>query len=528
MYIAPNTNIRLLTGVPLDNTYEHTIYFTSEVNQRSYFMGKTKHNLTNQSFQRTGKGSARIQVNIGSCYDCNYMMFQNTSFSSKWFYAFITSVEYINNEVTEINFEIDVMQTWLFDYTLGECYIERQHTETDNIGDNIVPEPVALGEYVFNDDNFDRYGELEYKVTPGDATPPNGKYLSDLCVLIAIVDVTAVASDGQVYDNIYGAAKIYAYNKRDVTGINALVTQYVQKPDSILAMYIAPKMAIPQVIPDSGGILLNDSASGVTVQHVGTQLTDAASIDGYTPNNKKLFTYPYNFYHVDNASGSSLELRYEFFEDLTPKLFLLTTITQPIEIVIKPRDYKNQSGMLHNESIALTGYPMCSWNVDAYKAWVAQSSIPLAAGIASGVIQGAMSGGVAGAGAGLIGGVSNLLSQSYSASIQADMSKGNFSNGGANCSKLQQAFYGGRMSITNDMAKRIDDFFDYFGYQVNTLAVPNRNARPHWTYVKTATCVFIGEAPQDDMRKIADIYNAGITWWNNGEEVGNYNLDNRV
>lgn len=528
MYIQPSTNIRLLKGVNLDNTYEHTIYFDDETSQRNYFISKTKHNLTSQTFQRTGKGTARLQLNIGDCYDCSYMMFQNSAFSSKWFYAFITSIEYINNEVTEIAFEIDDMQTWLFDYELGQCYIERQHTTTDVIGDNIVPEPVALGEYVFNNDNIGNYGELNYRLTPGGNVPINGQYISDLCVLIAIVDVTASASDGNLYDNIYGAAKIYAYNRNDVTGINTLVSGYVQKPDSIIAMYMCPKMAIPQSVPDSGGVLLDDSTQGINVLHTDTQLTTAATLDGYLPKNKKLYTYPYNFYHVDNASGSGLELRYEFFENLTPQLFLLTTITQPLEMVIKPRGYKNQSGMIHNETISLTGYPMCSWNVDAYKAWVAQSSIPLAAGTAANVIQGAATGGAAGAGLGLLGGVTNLLSQAYSAAIQADLSKGTFSNGGANCSKLQQAFYGGRVSITSDIAKRIDDFFNYFGYQVNELGIPNRNARPYWTYVKTATCVFKGDAPNDALKRISEIYNAGITWWNNGENVGNYNLDNRV
>lgn len=527
MYIQPSSNIRLLTGVPLENTYEHTIYFADETAQRNYFIGKTKHNLTNQTFQRTGRGTARLQLNIGSCYDCNYMMFQNTAFSNKWFYAFITSVEYINNEVTEISFEIDDMQTWYFNYELGQCYIERQHTTTDIIGGNIVPEPVALGEYVFNDD-YGIYGELNYRNTPGGTIPVNGQYMSELCVMIAIVDVTATVSEGNLYDNIYGAAKLYAYDRNDVQGVNDLVSQYVQKPDSIIAMYMAPKISVPQSIPSAGGILLDNSAQGINVLHTNTQLTSAAKIDGYTPRNRKLYTYPYNFFHVDNASGGALELRYEFFENLTPQLFLLTTLTQPIEIVLKPRDYKNCSGMNHNETLALSGYPMCSWNVDAYKAWVAQSSVPLAINTAGSLVQGAFSGGAKGFGSSLIGNVTNILSQQYTASIQADMSKGSFSNGGANCSKLQQAFYGGRMSITQDMARRIDDFFDYFGYQINELAVPNRNARRYWTYIKTATCVLVGDLPNDASKRISEIYNTGITWWNNGDNVGNYSLNNTV
>lgn len=90
----------------------------------------------------------RVGLSADACYDCNYLMFQNSGFGSKWFYAFITSVEYVNNAVTEISFEIDVMQTWFFNYSVGECFIEREHSASDEIGENLVPETVNVGEYV--------------------------------------------------------------------------------------------------------------------------------------------------------------------------------------------------------------------------------------------------------------------------------------------------------------------------------------------------------------------------------------------
>ena len=106
MLIEPSTNIRLLKGVPLDNTYRNTLYFKpNEVDaQTETFKGYTKHNLTNQTYQRVNKGVARVGLKAEDIYDCNYMMFQNTNFGNKWFYAFITSVEYVNNTVSEITF----------------------------------------------------------------------------------------------------------------------------------------------------------------------------------------------------------------------------------------------------------------------------------------------------------------------------------------------------------------------------------------------------------------------------------------
>ena len=148
MYIEPNTVIRLLTNCPLDNTYDHTIYFNGAEAQFEYFAGLTKYTLTKQTYQRVNRSRMRVQYKADDLYDCNYLMFQNTNFGNKWFYAFVKSVEYINNIVSEIEYEIDVMQTWAFDYQLGQCFIEREHSATDNIGDNLVPEKIEHGSYV--------------------------------------------------------------------------------------------------------------------------------------------------------------------------------------------------------------------------------------------------------------------------------------------------------------------------------------------------------------------------------------------
>ena len=129
MYIAPNTEIRLLSGVPLDNTYAHTIYFTSKESQAEYFAGKTLPNglLTQQSYQRYAKGTLRINRLADDIYNANYMMFRNTSFGNRWFYAFVNNIEYVSNTVCEIEYEIDVIQTWFFDVTLLQSFVEREH-----------------------------------------------------------------------------------------------------------------------------------------------------------------------------------------------------------------------------------------------------------------------------------------------------------------------------------------------------------------------------------------------------------------
>ena len=45
MYIAPGTSVRLLRNIPLDSTYNHTIYFGSRSAQTSYFSSMAKYSL---------------------------------------------------------------------------------------------------------------------------------------------------------------------------------------------------------------------------------------------------------------------------------------------------------------------------------------------------------------------------------------------------------------------------------------------------------------------------------------------------
>lgn len=509
MYIQPQTNIRILQNVPLDTTYEHTIYFSSTSAQQTYFAGKQKYNLGSYTYQRVSKGIARVGIKADSLYDCNYMMFQNTAYGSKWFYAFITSVEFVNNECSEITFELDVMQTWFFDYTMEYSLVEREHVDDDVAGFHIEPENVELGEYVFND-----YKNLSSALTP-------------LAVYILVND-TDEASSGNVYDGVYGGCTLYAYNTTDTAGINALINNYNQKPDAIVGMYMAPVIGVGQTIP-KGGMTVKYSANAYTVSGEAEAVNVGSwEIDGYKPKNRKLFTYPYNFFSIGNNDGSSLALRYEFFDGRKPQWNIRVPITMPIQCTLRPTNYKGSTGVFPNESLTLSNYPMCSWSTDAFRAWLAQNAIPIIANATVKGATGAVMGGLPVAGASLLSSATNALVSGYQASIQADITKGNQNHGNNNVASGLQTFYGGRCSITKYYARMIDEYFTMFGYAIHRVKIPNRNGRPHWNYVKTIGCNIVGSVPADDMKKICNIYDKGVTFWKNGDEIGNYSLDNTI
>ena len=76
-------------------------------------------------------------------------MYQNDNYSDKWFYAYITGMEYINDNMTRISIATDVFQTWQFDLIYKASYVEREMIDvsSDVPGANLNPENLESGEY---------------------------------------------------------------------------------------------------------------------------------------------------------------------------------------------------------------------------------------------------------------------------------------------------------------------------------------------------------------------------------------------
>lgn len=526
MYINPETNIRILHNVPLDNTYQHTFRFSSASEQAAYFMSKQKYSLMEYTYQRVQRGRARVGYKADDLYDCNYMMFQNTAFGNKWFYAFITGVEYINNVTSDITFEIDVMQTWYFDWTFEDCFIERQHTATDEIGDNIVAEPVQTGEYIFANG---------YKTVD----------LSDLIVIVAICD-SETKDTANLYDGVFNGCQLYAFNTDDVAGIRNLLNGYLAAPDSVVAMYMVPRACTRTTINTDGkGTPLKptDEAPKHEFGYDAPAPGDTIGERGYVPKNNKMYTYPYNYLRVFTGSGSSINTRFEFFIDHIPRFQYYCPITNPVQIVCFPLSYKSSghNNVYPDENISVSGFPMCSWNNDTYKIWTAQNNTPNIMSIGNAAVNGVIAGGAAGSiggPAGTVGGaavggilgalgqVQGIMKEDYKASIAADQYRGSANTGTTlTAAKLNNIYYG-RVCVTDDYARMIDNFFTMYGYAIKKVERPNIYSRPNWNYIKTVGCSVNGSVPADDMKTICQIHDNGITYWNSEVTPCDYSLDN--
>ena len=190
------TDIYLYKNVPLAPNYTDTIYFTTALAQLQWFSTYQFKYYGYQMFQRFGRNRCRVEGNPRLFTGVNYMVFKNlknpASETDRTWFAFVTDVEYINENVVEIRYEIDVMQTFMFDYDLLQCYVERQHSETDNIGDNLLEEPISIGDYVIN--------EITTGVSKVEPTDGNGnsKQLGNLAYVVAMMPLIDIPEKGSI------------------------------------------------------------------------------------------------------------------------------------------------------------------------------------------------------------------------------------------------------------------------------------------------------------------------------------------
>lgn len=499
MVIEPSSVVKVLKGVPFNNTYRDTTKFSSESAQTSYFNSKVAYTLPSVTYVRQTK-SIRIEKKADLLYNCNYIMFQNTGFGSKWFYAFITGVEYITNDVSEISFELDVYQTWQFDIDIKECFIEREHSLTDNVGDNLVPENLEQGDYIA--ENYDGTG-----------------HMGNLKIVIASTfNKSFEPSYGKIYGNIFSGLRFNIFD----TGLDAaqFIAQAVSdnnKADGIVSIFMAP------------ADFLDDSINVTDIKrYTLTKPKRQSSVDGYVPRNKKLLTYPYNFLYVTNMSGNSASFRYEYFSSADCQFTVAGDMSCNPQMTLFPNYYKGLTNN-YDERINLDGFPQCAWTTDTYAAWLAQNGSTTAIsvlGTAMGTVASAQTGNVMGAIGGALS-IADTVARVNNIQGQPPQAHGTSASGISVALGIKDFIFIPKY-IRKEFARIIDSYFDKFGYASHQVKVPNINTRPAYNYVKTINSSVTGDIPVQDLNKICSILDNGVTFWRNPNNVGNYSVNNTV
>lgn len=512
MVIDKNCTIYLFNNVPLTSNYSDTVYFESAAEQANAFMALSHLTLSNYSYTRVNNNT--IRVNFGapatneSLYTYNYLMFRNTSYASKWYYAFITRVNYVNNFCYEISYKIDALQTFMFEVDWAtNVFVEREHSPLDELFGSLTEENIPTGEYVFSNQT--------------DLINPK----NPIIVIACSVDKNNLDATGGLYGNIYSGVEYLTYSVLNVGDVNDFISSLTvnNRATAIVAIFMA-----------YDGFFGNDSNSGAKTRKIGVKINTDGLIDGYQPRNKKLYNHPYSFLYITSGNGNSMNVKPQFTELNASGQIEMTlageTSCNP-SITLYPMGYKGVgiNELNFNEKMTLTGFPQCTYTIDSFKAWLAQNAGSLAintlsaAGqLAASVVVPELAPALAvSAGTGILTSLTQLVTEA----AKPPQANGASGAGGmfAHGYLTFMAYY---CTVTRERAEIIDDYFSKKGYAKKQLKVLQRSARPYWNYTETRECDLHGAAPDDVMQEINKACDRGITWWKGLQYVGNYSLDN--
>lgn len=142
-----DSKIIIANNIKMDRDYNNVLSY-SESNMLSLVQANQVASANNYSFIRKNKNRISTHFTYSQCLQCNYMAFQNTDYSGKWFFAWIDEVIYKNDGATEIVYTVDEWSTW-FDYWQKKpCFVVREHVNDDTIGLHTVPENLSVDEVV--------------------------------------------------------------------------------------------------------------------------------------------------------------------------------------------------------------------------------------------------------------------------------------------------------------------------------------------------------------------------------------------
>jgi hypothetical protein len=84
------------------------------------------------------------------------------------------------------------------------------------------------------------------------------------------------------------------------------------------------------------------------------------------------------------------------------------------------------------------------------------------------------------------------------------------------------------MSVREEYAKIIDQYFSMYGYSINEVKKPNITGRKNWNYVKTLQANIEGDIPENHLNEIKSLFNKGITLWHNPTTFLDYSQNNNI
>lgn len=421
--IPESSKVTFYKDVDIDITQGLEVIFSSAENQAAYFNARivtTAVSNANFSYLRRS-GRIKCGITAAEAVQCNYISFINPAFENRRFYAQITDHQYVNNQTTEIIYEIDYFQSYMFSVKYEYGMIEREHlSEADY--QLSVANPWRRDVYMLNTgETLNVSEDLEeiYKIgsypdiiggegddgTVGIANYPYDDSNLDTAIIIQLADFDRSGLDMTEFNNnfnvIINSRGLIAKYSSDFPGRPEQTTFAPVPIGRGYGLYEidARVMASGTVDTDASEKLAAAlewlTYNGFDSQVIGifqipyaafaSYLFNSGTNSSYTVyvysrnydvHNKKLLRFPYQYLRVYNNSGDRAEYKFELFgnQQAGGRTFASFQyqglIDNAPQISLIPINYK-RNGFNIDERMDFQKIPQVGYTTDAYLAFLA-------------------------------------------------------------------------------------------------------------------------------------------------------------
>jgi hypothetical protein len=434
----------------------------------------------------------------------------------------------------------DPYQTYQFELNFLPSFVEREHCQRWNADGtpviNTVPENLEIGtEYdVVKNDIYDMGSGQYYLMvtttdlstvfagTPPDTPPlPTAKVVQGMLTGLCYYIIDGSAGDGNALNKVYQALGTKQQYLDCVLSLTYL-------PPNCLSLFQG--ISSISLNPSIGYIMQVNSSSSASQLDVKT----VTKYDGFpTVEESKLLMYPYAYTELTAYNGEHMEIKNEYVSgtDLTIQQWGYLNPDTRIAFLVK--NYNNDTSL--NNAIIIRDLPQLPTASSGYQQYLArnksQNTVNMVTGIAEtagGVglmfVPGAeFAGGMAIASGlehilGTLGKMQDAKRNPNSLQTQQGGSGFNIANG-------IKGFTLKKKIIKPEYRNIVSQFWKAYGYKINQIKVPNLKTRQHFNYVKCIGANITGNVPMEELVKVKEMFNKGITLWHT-TDVGNYSLLN--
>lgn len=552
MPTIPNTTL-YVGVVPWNSDVKNVQSYNSRAEQISAIQGLLTHKYEHINIIRRDSDLILKGVNE-NLTQCNYLMYQNKDISDKWYFSFIDNVQYNSLNSVIISHTIDVWQTYQFDITYYKNLILRAHVakSADTVGRWLAPEPISVApeferkHTVFNNlswtpqyvlhstsvfnPNTKKY---EYKGNGTGATlsAEYGIFVDNDDDVQAVIKKYGKMSPAEAlkddnddkYSNWIADLLTGQWESFEKSIDNAIklisttsISQLQDHRSELIGLY-----AIPSWVHDGTN---KYATNAITSKSVSVTLPTATLACGYTPRNKKMLSSLCKAYLFYNENGFKLPLKPELFTSDTPNFTVKSTELSTNGFILQIGSYADYTAKTNKISYNCENRLGYDANTGLDKVLNGLTATVGVVNAVGSVASQAFAGNVGGAVQGAVGAVQQSINM-IDALGQRGVNTGASGDIMSITEKRAMPVFAD-VSPTIAQCRYIDDYLDVYGYAINEIGKISTymKNRSNWNYIQVANCNIKVSAPNDDVNKLKQMFESGVTIWH--KNFGDYDQNN--